>query len=82
MNLEEKEISRECLYRGPIFSVDRAQVLLPDGRPARRDIVKNADAVCVAALDDEKNLLLVKQWRIAAGKVLTESLDSLPSLYP
>jgi len=72
MNLEEKEISRKILYRGSIFAVEHACVLLPDGREAGRDIVHTADAVAVAALDENENLLLVQQYRIAYGQLMTE----------
>jgi ADP-ribose pyrophosphatase len=72
MELYEKVIKRERCYEGKIFALDHLQVELPDGRPATRDVIENADAVCVVAIDEEDQLLLVKQYRIAAGRVLTE----------
>lgn len=72
MELWEREISRERIYEGKIFTVDHLEVELPNGRVAGRDVVNNADAVAVVALDGQENVLMVRQYRVAAEAVLTE----------
>ena len=72
MELYEKVTKRERCYEGKIFALDHLDVELPDGRIEARDVIENADAACVVAIDEEDRLLLVKQYRIAAGRVLTE----------
>lgn len=72
MELYEKVIKRERCYEGKIFALDHLEVELPDGSHSTRDVVENADAVCVVAVDQEDRLLLVRQYRIAAGCVMVE----------
>jgi ADP-ribose pyrophosphatase len=47
-------------------------VQLPDGKLAKRELVRHPGAVAIVALDSAQNLLLVRQFRIAAGQVLLE----------
>lgn len=72
MELYEKVLKRERCYQGNIFAVDHLEVELPDGKKSTRDVVENADAVCIVAVDRQMKLLLVKQYRIAAGCVMAE----------
>ena len=44
----------------------------PTARPATRDVVGHPGAVAVLALDDDGRLLLVRQWRVPAGRALLE----------
>ncbi len=71
--LWEKQLSSEYLYRGKIVNLRRDQVLTPGGRePALREIVEHPGAVAILALDREERLVLVRQYRHAAGEVLLE----------
>ena len=45
---------------------------LPDGKEARREIIRHPGAVAIVALDAAQNVLLVRQYRAAAGKILLE----------
>jgi len=68
----EKILSSEVVYHGVIFDVERHQIEQSTGRKARRDLVRNTDAVAVVAVDDAENVILVQQYRISAGRVMTE----------
>jgi ADP-ribose pyrophosphatase len=43
-----------------------------DGSTASREIVGHPGAVAILALDDEDRVLLVRQWRAAAGRAMLE----------
>lgn len=78
MNLDEKTLSTEKIYDGKIIHVRRDSVLLPDGRQSMREVVDHSGGVCVAALNEKDELLMVRQFRypyleqvieIPAGKI-------------
>ena len=63
MNFEEKQLKEEYLYKGKIINLRRDEALLPDGSTAIREVVEHPGGVCVAALDENNNLLFVRQFR-------------------
>ena len=72
MELKEKLIKTDTIYNGKIFDVQQRTIELPDGRQTVYDIVKNPNACAVVALDDDDNVVMVRQFRQSAGKVLLE----------
>lgn len=72
MKLEEKRLSGELVYDGKIIKVWRDEAELENGKTALREVVKHPGGVCVVALDDEENVLFVRQFRYPHGKVLLE----------
>lgn len=72
MNMEEKRISGELIYDGIIVHLYKDQVTLPDGNHAIREVIRHQGAVCVVALDNEKNIYLVKQYRYPFSAVTVE----------
>lgn len=68
----EKELERQEVYRGSIFTLTHHRVGLEDGGESARDIVNHHGGACVAALDEEGKLLLVRQYRFAVGQELLE----------
>lgn len=80
--LHERLVDSRVLHRGRYltFRVDRVQ--RADGSHATRDVCGHPGAVAVLALDDEDNILLVRQYRHPAGQVLLEipagTLDPAP----
>jgi len=70
-----KVLKSRVVYRGPVFHVTSEMVLEPSGVTARRDVVRHTGSVVVMAVDDgsaEPRLLLVRQFRHAAGTELWE----------
>lgn len=63
MNLDEKQLSAEYIYKGKIINLRRDNALMPDGNTALREVVEHPGGVCVVALDEENNILLVEQYR-------------------
>ena len=73
MEFEEKTISRQEIYKGPIFQLVQDQVELPEGKGrAQRDLIFHNGAVCVLAVTATNKIVLVKQYRKAIEKVSYE----------
>ena len=70
-NLEEKFISTERLLDGKIVKVKRDKVLSPKGE-CFREVVEHPGGVVILAFADEKNIILIKQWRYPLGKAIIE----------
>ncbi|MFA5874921.1 MAG: NUDIX hydrolase [Anaerolineales bacterium] len=62
----------EIVYPGRAFTIRRDTLRLPDGRETRFDIVEHIGSVVIVPVDDEGNLLFVRQYRHAAGLDLLE----------
>ncbi len=72
MSQDEIVTGSESIYQGRVVRLRLDTVRLPDGREAKREIVEHPGAVCIVAVDAEGQVLLVRQFRLAAGKVLLE----------
>jgi ADP-ribose pyrophosphatase len=59
-------------YAGAFLCVRVDEVRLPSGRTTTREVVEHPGAVAVVALTDDDHLLLVRQFRHAAGRALLE----------
>ena len=69
---EDKVLASRSIYEGRAFKVRVDTVTKPDGKTTTRDIVEHPDCICVVALDDDGQVMLVKQYRHATGKTLLE----------
>ena len=63
MNLTEKQLAKKYVYNGKIINLRVDDALLPNGKTAVREVVEHRGGVCVAALTDQDEILLVKQFR-------------------
>ena len=72
MNLEEKQISAEYMYKGKIINLRRDTALLPNGNTATREVVEHNGGVCVAALTDNYEVLFVRQFRYPYMEIIPE----------
>ncbi|MDA0798863.1 MAG: NUDIX hydrolase [Chloroflexi bacterium] len=68
----EVTVSSERVYQGKRISVRLEHVRLSDGTESTRDIVDHPDAVVILAVDDEGNVLFVRQYRKAPEVELLE----------
>ncbi len=62
----------EVLMKGRAFTIRRDYLKTPDGRETRFEIVEHGGSVIIIPVDDEGNLLFVRQYRHAAGMDLLE----------
>ena len=72
-----RTLSSKTVYQGKVFWVTSDEVLEPGGIRARRDVVRHNGSVVILAIDDRKNpddpdVLLIRQYRHAAGQFLLE----------
>ncbi|MDQ0287711.1 ADP-ribose pyrophosphatase [Desulfofundulus luciae] len=70
--LIEKKLDSRVVYRGKILNLRVDTVLLPDGRTGTREVVEYAGAVAIVALNEKKEVFLVRQYRYPVGKELLE----------
>lgn len=65
-------VSSETLYVGKIFALRADEVRMPGGHTARREVVEHYGAVAVLAMDSDRNIALVYQYRHPFGRRLWE----------
>lgn len=71
MDLTEKTVNRNYIYKGKILSLRRDDATLPDGRPCVREIVEHCPGAAVLYVRDGK-IAFVNQFRYAYGEVIPE----------
>ncbi|MFP4474065.1 MAG: NUDIX hydrolase [Desulfatibacillaceae bacterium] len=64
--------NREVIYEGRVFSVTRDKVTLPNGRHAALEVVRHPGAAAIVPLTEGNDVLLLKQYRHAAGGYIWE----------
>ena len=67
-----KTLKSTTLVQGRVFDLRRDEVRFPSGNTHTLDIVDHGGAVCIAALDPDGKLLLVRQYRHATAGMLLE----------
>ncbi len=72
MNLEEKQLKKEYIYNGRIINLRKDEALLPNGNTALREVIEHPGGVCVAALTNENEVLMVRQFRYPYSEVVLE----------
>jgi ADP-ribose pyrophosphatase len=69
---EEKTLSSRSVFDGRAVKLRVDTVETADGRETTREIVEHIDCVVIAAVDENDNVLLVRQYREAIEKELLE----------
>lgn len=70
--MPERTISTEQIYNGRAVKLRVDTIEKADGKSTIREIVEHADCVAVVVLDEEDNVVMVRQLREAVGKRLLE----------
>ena len=65
-------LSSRLVYEGRIFDVTVDRVVLPHGREADLEVVRHDGSVVLLPIAADGRLLLVRQYRYAAGRFLWE----------
>ena len=71
-SLAELTIGTKRIYEGNIINVRVDTVRMPSGRDATREIVEHSHAVCIVPIDNDGNVVLVRQYRKPAEDALLE----------
>lgn len=72
MDFTEKTIATKEIYKGRIVHLVEDTVILPDGRKAGRELILHNGGVGVIALDENKNVLMVSQYRKPYDEMVLE----------
>jgi len=72
---EEKSLRSKSIYQGKVISLKVDDVLLPNGKESKREIVNHPGAVAIIAITAEGKLVLVEQYR----KALERSIIEIPA---
>jgi len=70
--LPEKKLSSQQIYRGQAVNLHRDTVEKPSGKKATREVVEHGACIAAVVLDDQHNVLLVRQFRYPVGRFLLE----------
>jgi ADP-ribose pyrophosphatase len=65
MDLTERTVKSEKVYRGRIVDVRMDDVAVPDGKIVKREVVEHPGGVVILALDESGRVAAVRQYRYA-----------------
>ncbi len=71
MDLEEKTVKVNYIYKGKIVNLRCDEAVLPDGRPCKREMIEHPGGAAVFCVHEGK-VALVRQFRYAYGEALLE----------
>lgn len=72
MELTEKTITSKYIYEGRVVRLRFDEVELPDGSRSTREIIEHNGGVSVAAMTDNDEIILVRQYRHPYGEIIYE----------
>ncbi len=71
-HLTEKCLKTEPIFKGRLLDIYRDDVELPDGTTSTREYTVHPGAVALVPVLPDGSILLIRQYRYAAGKVMIE----------
>lgn len=72
MKLQETCTASQLIFDGKFITIHQDDVQLPNGAHTKRVWIRHPGAACVLAITPEQQVILVRQWRYAAGTALLE----------
>lgn len=72
---EEKTIQTKQIYNGKVVKLQVDDVTLPDGKTAKRELIKHPGGVGIIPITKDKKIVMVEQYR----KPLEKSLVEIPA---
>ena len=69
---EYELLGTETVYEGRVITLVKDTVAMPEGGDSVREVVRHPGAVAVVALDDDGNVVLLRQYRHPVGGYLWE----------
>ncbi|MDP6454647.1 MAG: NUDIX hydrolase [SAR202 cluster bacterium] len=73
MTQKPELISQKSIFDGHIVKVKVDTLALANGNRVEREIVEKSNAVVMVPIDNDDNVLLVRQWRHPADQALLEA---------
>lgn len=72
LDLTEQVVDTKTIYRGSYLTFRIDTVERTDGSRAEREVVGHPGAVAILAIDEADRVLMVRQYRAPAGRILLE----------
>lgn len=72
---EEKTTQTKVIYEGKVVQLQVDDVLLPNGKEAKRELIKHPGAVAIIPITKNKKIVMVEQYR----KPLEKSIIEIPA---
>ena len=76
--LIEKKVSSKEIFAGRLIKMRVDTVKLPNGKTTTREVVAHPGAVAIIAITEDKELVLVRQFRHPTGQILLEIPAGVP----
>lgn len=70
--LVETTVESKVVFQGKILNLRVDTVRLPSGRIATREIAEHSNSICVVPIDDDGNVVMVRQYRKPVEAALLE----------
>lgn len=71
-DLREVQTGSQQIMDGTVLHVYCDEVRLPNGAPARRELIRHVGAVCVVPLTEDGQVVVERQFRYPVNRVITE----------
>lgn len=72
MDLIEKTVESKVLFEGKIIKLRLDDIILPNGKPAKREVISHNGGCAVLPITDDGYILLVEQFRYPYKEVIFE----------
>jgi len=72
MDLKERQAASELIFDGKILHLYRDDIVLPNGEPAERELIRHIGAVCVIPVTDDGRVVMERQYRYPVDEVILE----------
>ena len=70
--LKEQQTGSRLVFDGQILHLYHDDVALPNGQPAKREVIRHVGAVCVIPLTDDGRVVMERQYRYPVDRVILE----------
>jgi ADP-ribose pyrophosphatase len=68
-----RRLSEVEVFRGWLFTVGHVDLIDPDGQPFDRFVIHHPGAVTILAVDDNRRVTLVRQYRSSVDRMMLEA---------
>jgi nudix-type nucleoside diphosphatase (YffH/AdpP family) len=72
MDLNETVTDSQRIFEGKIVRLRVDTVRLPNGKTSKREVIEHGEAVAIVPMSDRETVVLIRQFRLPAGKILLE----------
>lgn len=70
--MEEKTLKKNIIFEGKVLSLRVDEVELSNGHICTREVVEQTGGVCIAPINDNNELIFVKQYRYPVSSITLE----------